>query len=150
MGECWRGSSAWKEMLCSWVIPGRGSHILGRLGPSDPSLIWIVSFIVIVGCIEFHYIYHYWKMRFWSYRPVLVRSFSYFLLTHTSVTHCESCKLWQHLFVRSSRTLRANTDMITSLIWNVNIFLFLSSSSTCSHTHTHTHTHTHMQWKCAL
>lgn len=39
MGECWRGCFAWKEMLCSWVIPGRGRRILGRLGPSDPSLV---------------------------------------------------------------------------------------------------------------
>jgi len=39
MGECWRGYFAWKEMLCSWVIPGRRSHIMGRLGPSDPSLV---------------------------------------------------------------------------------------------------------------
>lgn len=37
MGECWRGPCfACKEMFCGWVIPSRGSRILGTRGLSDP------------------------------------------------------------------------------------------------------------------
>lgn len=43
VGECWRGCFAWKEMFCNWVIPSLGSHILGRLHPSDPSLVLLLQ-----------------------------------------------------------------------------------------------------------
>lgn len=36
VGVCWCGCFAWKEMFCSWVIPGKGSHVLGRLAPLTP------------------------------------------------------------------------------------------------------------------